>query len=157
MLGWFGFKRTAADPPVVRSRIASERRRKYVCYTLVALATLGILKSVPFPQDLRPWAAPAFAEYVVCMSACVRFCVRVRFLRAAGAAGAAAGAAVAGGGPHGSGLRNAVAFQSERTREREAADEARRQEMLEKMKGEWRPSLSAAISGTQGSAREKLS
>jgi hypothetical protein len=79
MLGWFGFKRTAADPPVVRSRIASERRRKYVCYTLVALATLGILKSVPFPQDLRPWAAPAFAEYVVCVAACVRFCVRVRF------------------------------------------------------------------------------
>ena len=155
MLGWFGFKRTAADPPVVRSRIASERRRKYVCYTLVALATLGILKSVPFPQDLRPWAAPAFAEYVVCVAACVRFCVRVRFFACGWCGWCCCWCWWCS--PHGSGLRNAVAFQSERTKEREAAEEARRQEMLEKMKGEWRPSLSAAISGTQGSAREKLS
>jgi hypothetical protein len=54
-----------------------------------------------------------------------------------------------------SGLRNAIAFQKRREKEREAEEQAKREELRAKMAGEWRPSLSAAIAGTQGVGQEK--
>ena len=56
-----------------------------------------------------------------------------------------------------SGLRNAIAFQKQREKEREAEEQAKKEELRAKMKGEWRPSLSAAIAGTQrvGQAKQR--